>query len=94
MARAPATVLAALAIALAGCGLVGIPGLGPGMSRPAPIEVPDASEMPPTLIAPVISDEAMERAVGGGGAGGGARRGGPAGSAGDIRTGTSRSPRD
>jgi CHAT domain-containing protein len=63
MARTPAIVLAALAIALAGCGLVGIPGLGPGMSRPAPIEVPDASEMPPTLIAPVISDEAMERAV-------------------------------
>jgi hypothetical protein len=63
MARRRGVVLALLAIAVAGCGLVGVPGMGPGFggSRPS-VEEPDTPPVP-RFTAPVISDEAMERAV-------------------------------
>jgi CHAT domain-containing protein/tetratricopeptide (TPR) repeat protein len=62
MTRAPAILLVAVVATVAGCGFAGVPGLGPGVDRPAPVD--GALDVrPPTLVAPVISDEAMERAV-------------------------------
>src|SRR5262245_59659638 len=55
--------IAAVAVALAGCGFAPIPGMGPTMRYPSSAEVPDTPQLPPMLTAPAISDEAMERAV-------------------------------
>ncbi len=67
MARTQASVLALMAIAtaVAGCGLAGVPRMGLGAGGPHPaIEAPDTdTPVTPTFKAPVISDEAMERAV-------------------------------
>jgi CHAT domain-containing protein len=61
MARALPVVLAVVALAAGGCGLAGVPGLGLGGFTP--FETPDVADVQPTLAAPVISDDAMERAV-------------------------------
>ena len=63
MARRRGIVLVLVAIAAAGCGFAGVPGMGPGFggSRPS-VEEPDDPPVP-RFTAPVISDEAMERAV-------------------------------
>jgi tetratricopeptide (TPR) repeat protein len=50
-----------VALAAAGCGLVGVSGLGIG--RPPMPEYPDTPIAQPTLVVPPVSDEAMERAV-------------------------------
>ena len=67
MARTHASVLALMAIAtaVAGCGLAGVPRMGLGAGGPHPaIEAPDTdTPVAPAFKAPVISDEAMERAV-------------------------------
>ena len=63
MARRRGIVLVLVTIAAAGCGFAGVPGMGPGFggSRPS-VEEPDTPPVP-RFSAPVISDEAMERAV-------------------------------
>ena len=58
---AGATVLLLLATATAGCGLAGVPGVGLGGPRTAADL--DEGPLPPTFTAPVVSDEAMERAI-------------------------------
>jgi CHAT domain-containing protein len=61
--RAPVIVLVLVALAVAGCGVAGVPGLDSGVGRLEPVDARAPDVLPPTLVAPVISDEAMERAV-------------------------------
>ena len=55
--------IAAVAVALAGCGFAPMPGMGPTMRHPSSADVLETTQLPPMLTAPTISDEAMERAV-------------------------------
>ena len=53
-----------VAIGVAGCGLAGgVPGLGMGVAGPTPLEGPSEADIQQAFTPPVISDEAMERAV-------------------------------
>ena len=53
-----------VAIGVAGCGLAGgIPGMGMGAGRATPIEDTSEADLQRAFTPPVISDEAMERAV-------------------------------
>ena len=63
MTRAPAIVLVLVALAGPGCGLAGVPGPDARLGRSMPAPPGDFDVAQPRLAAPVISDEAMDRAV-------------------------------